>query len=420
METNACAEIVYFDDEIEVFYLDGNGDFLFVTFSDLSTQANQRTFWAEKFCRSTSIPAIGIVAKAPNWFPESSMLRAAKEIEHLLSRYGERLTYGHSMGAYAALRYGALFQASTSLAFSPQLSIDPSDTAGFDTRYASYYSSRRHGSAMKVIPSNLADHAYIFFDPLFKEDTGHVNLLNNAENVTRLKVPASGHDSIRFFVGSEFFLEVVNLARAREVAKLRQIIRTQRRLKRELRNYYLAQACIQRHPSWAQALIQDNAQRFSEEETATLLGLMADHAINIGHYTEAQSLLDEAFALTSGRHTLTLWRLSELAFRRGDRRQRVFWARRAAVTASAPSHVYVAELCIDEGLFCEARDELELALKLDPSNAQIMRTLASLYEHRGDRMAALAFLFFAATLEPSDVRLRDLYENAKRKLHTDN
>jgi hypothetical protein len=420
METRECAELVYFDDEIEAFYLNGAGDFLLVTFSDLSTQSNRRNFWAEKYCRSTSTPAIGIVAKAPNWFPESSMLRAAEATRHLLSQYRERITYGHSMGAYAALRYGALFQATTSLAFSPQLSIDPADTAGFDTRYASYYSGRRHGSAMKVVASNLATHVYIFFDPLFKEDAGHVNLLKDAGNVSLVKVPASGHDSIRFFVGAEFFSKIVNLARAREVTTLREQIKARRRFKRELRQYYLAQACIRRHPSWAQALIQDNADRFTEDETATLLGLMADHAISTGHHTEAQSLLDEAFALTSGRHSLTLWRLSELAFRRGDRRQRVFWARRAAATASAPSHVYVAELCIDEGLFREARDELELALKLHSNNAQIMRTLALLYEATGDRMAALAFSFFAAKLDPSNTQLRELYENARQKFDAGN
>src|SRR5262249_48609659 len=81
--------------------------------------------FGEDFFVKRGIDSIHIIPRANNWYQYPELLAAAEAVRRFAASYDKVITYGSSMGAYAAIRLGGEVGAEAALAISPQYSMDP-------------------------------------------------------------------------------------------------------------------------------------------------------------------------------------------------------------------------------------------------------------------------------------------------------
>ena len=101
-------------------------DVLVITF-DAYTHYNHldRHGFGQTFLLNHSIDAVHVIGSRNNWYQYPEMPEAMAAIAHIAAGYRRVITYGSSMGGYAAIRYGGVAGGQTALAISPQFSVDP-------------------------------------------------------------------------------------------------------------------------------------------------------------------------------------------------------------------------------------------------------------------------------------------------------
>ncbi|MCR0985555.1 tetratricopeptide repeat protein [Roseomonas populi] len=220
-------------EDIRAIFLPGKGDTLYVTFSEMSTRFSANRFWGDNLFLQHGLAALGIVANGPNWFPQNTMLRMLEAVSHKLHGGAHRriVTYGFSMGAYAALKYGSRLGAEVCVAFCPQISINPAEVSSFDKRFSSHFDAVRH-QGMRICAGDLARNNYIIFDPHLRQDASHARQISALGNTTSILSPLSGHHSIRMISGTGIalpFLQTFVGDEKRPALVARRILREGRR-----------------------------------------------------------------------------------------------------------------------------------------------------------------------------------------------
>ena len=120
------------------------------------------------------------------------------------------VSYGHSHGGYGALKFGSALDASLSVAFSPQWSIDPALVGSFDKRYTRCFRPEwRNGRA--ILSSDISRRGIVVYDPYDPCDASHVERLASLPRVSTVKVPFSGHETIRLLTESGFSRGLLDL-----------------------------------------------------------------------------------------------------------------------------------------------------------------------------------------------------------------
>ncbi|MBI0535303.1 hypothetical protein D9599_06945 [Roseomonas sp. KE2513] len=217
---------VFEDAEIVVRAIPGApGHPTLVTFGDYTRRPDQPGFWGASTAAALGWPAIGFVARRPNWYPAASVLAAAPLVRARLDD-AEAIGYGYSMGGYGALKYGRTLGLSAALAISPQASIAPADVPE-DTRWHVLHDPVLH-AGMRVTATDLAPRVWMVTDPRAPGDGPAASLLA-AEGV-RL-VPAYGlfHGTMALLAGRTPLAEALASLRADDPARLRRLIRARRR-----------------------------------------------------------------------------------------------------------------------------------------------------------------------------------------------
>ncbi|MGH7103581.1 MAG: tetratricopeptide repeat protein [Acetobacteraceae bacterium] len=205
----------------------------FVSFCHLLYRKPGKSFWGDGFFAKYGLGAIGFVAAKPDWFPEAEMRRAVDAIRPRLARApGQRLvSYGVSMGGFAALKYAALIGADAAIAFSPQISINPADVKHFDGRYVRFYDAARNRD-MRIRTENLAATNYVLYDNFWTVDRKHAERIAALGRVERFALPFTGHASIRSIaegrIAEPFLLGLIGGDPGR-TAELRGMVRRTRR-----------------------------------------------------------------------------------------------------------------------------------------------------------------------------------------------
>src|SRR5271168_4492658 len=98
--------------------------FVLITFGDLIMLASGLNFFAEAPTTKSEISCVGIMAKKGNWYPVESLKAAATALASIIQGYDRRITYGGSMGGYAAIKFSRLLGATEVISLCPQWSID--------------------------------------------------------------------------------------------------------------------------------------------------------------------------------------------------------------------------------------------------------------------------------------------------------
>lgn len=106
-----------------------------VTFDCYGTDPSlDRPGFGEHFLASRGVSQIAVIGAGNDWYNYPDMRDALATIRAALKDAQRIMTYGSSMGAYAAIRFAGAVDADACLALSPQYSINPAK-APFETRW---------------------------------------------------------------------------------------------------------------------------------------------------------------------------------------------------------------------------------------------------------------------------------------------
>ncbi len=106
--------------------LAGSGDRWVVTFDHYGIgHGFDRPGFGEVYFRSQAISAIHVMGRGDDWYQYADMDAALATIRAATKGATRVVTYGSSMGGYAALRFADAAGATDALALSPQYSLDP-------------------------------------------------------------------------------------------------------------------------------------------------------------------------------------------------------------------------------------------------------------------------------------------------------
>ena len=200
-------KIIYDDEHIQVIHKPGASDVLIVTFGDMLSLANGKTFFAEQPSQKRNVSALGFRAKDRNWYPETSVDAAIQIIKDILSLSEKVVVYGGSMGGFAALKFSKKLCANRVYALAPQYSIDPSVIK--DHRYNRYFNQDLNQNH-KIAAGDLCGEIYITHDPIFKMDHQHVSRIASlGYHINIVPLRFSLHGATTILASSTFFAEVV-------------------------------------------------------------------------------------------------------------------------------------------------------------------------------------------------------------------
>lgn len=175
----------------------GGGHVRVVTFESFhDDEGFDRTGFGEEFFLAHGIGAIHVLTRTNRWYQYREMPAALRAIRAALGTAQRVLTYGSSMGGYAAIRFAGALGADAVLALSPQYSIDRRRVP-FERRWLE--EQRRIGRTReRAIESNAR--VVIAYDPRFAQDRRHIDLIAAEAPVVRLPLPFGGHPVGGFLV----------------------------------------------------------------------------------------------------------------------------------------------------------------------------------------------------------------------------
>lgn len=239
-------KIVYEDENIVVVYKSGSSDFILCTFGDLMNLAEGDKIYAESAINKLDYAAIGFMAKSPNWFPADSLVKSICEVKYILRDYNDIVSYGGSMGGYAAIKYSKLLEATHTIACCPQWSIDPEECNGRVNGYEKYYKPQMLNMGIKT--DDMFGHVFILYDPCYDIDSFHFEQIKRQfDNVTGMPIAYVGHHVTAVMAGTENLRKMIESVRILDDRLLARIINDIRR-KSRIRYEYLLKDSVIKHP----------------------------------------------------------------------------------------------------------------------------------------------------------------------------
>lgn len=190
-----AGEIIFSGKDIRVVSAlqDRSGPVL-VTFQPAAVEGAEHGFtgggfgenWAVKRCA-----AVLFKSRYSHWYQSTETEDALETArQHLQGR--DIVTYGSSMGGYAAIVTSKALQARRVIALSPQYSIDPQKVP-WDTRYNVF---ARHLNFFRDDMQNLVSRdaeIYVFYDPFDLDHLHHREISRVVSNLISVRVPFAGH-----------------------------------------------------------------------------------------------------------------------------------------------------------------------------------------------------------------------------------
>ena len=218
-------------ERLEALYQPGDGDVLLITFNGMGLVANGLHSAAAQVAAKLGMPAIGIVSREKNWFPEPDMKAILPSIQTYLDRHKRRISYGFSMGGYGAVKYSRMMGVEAIVALSPQISIDP-DFVPWDPRYRSHVRDFHQGE--RIRPEDISGNLFLILDMLDECDRQHARVLSEIYASRRINAAGVGHHTHEIFLSSEVMGQLFALALAQDEQGIRRLVRARKRLLRDI------------------------------------------------------------------------------------------------------------------------------------------------------------------------------------------
>ncbi|HWI87170.1 MAG TPA: tetratricopeptide repeat protein [Sphingomonas sp.] len=190
--SECVTEILYRSPALEVRRVAaGDGSRMVVTFDSYHEPGVDRPGFGEAFFRAEGITAVHIMCHDNDWYQYPEIPSLLSVVSQASSAAERVMTYGSSMGGYAALRFAAAVGAHAALALSPQYSIDQKKMP-LETRWAS---DRRRIRFLANIerPIEQVPLMVAAFDSGFEIDAHHVARVAEDAELHQLDLPFAGH-----------------------------------------------------------------------------------------------------------------------------------------------------------------------------------------------------------------------------------
>ncbi|KAB0593917.1 tetratricopeptide repeat protein [Cupriavidus gilardii] len=401
------AQVLFENADFKITHRNTRSDLLVVAFSPMHWP-EQRTLgrhWADTVAGKVPFSWLSIDAKTAHWYCDAKWKPVANLIAEVAARYKLRVGYGHSMGAYGALKRSRDYSPCAVLAFAPQWSIEPARVGDFDVRYARVFDGRFH-QGMEIKPYDITARSWIFFDPNFSDDHEHAQRITGS-NVSYVHVTQMRHDVIRAAMGSVTLTYLVMRAVLGGVGATGEIRRIVQRGRRKT-SIYLVQlarkATSRGHAQWGFSIAARALASNSQDGAAFVCYLQA--CSGLGQSGAAQRLMEETGipSLTDGELLGAARALAELGL--GKHAAELLDKSSIADGENVRNLRIYAEVLISLGQPSQAIQLLSKAVAIAPEDphclAHLARVLMKSSSHdQHDLANAVRLLSRATTLDPS-------------------
>lgn len=291
----ATSSTVLLDDDhtrIEHFHRGGEGGTLVVTFDPILYGWHRPPFGHE-FLRKQALDVVAVRQKQENFYQPLSREAFAAAVEPVAVHYARVVSYGSSLGAYAALYYGR-DEPWTVIASSPRNSSNPQ----FGSKVWQKRVAFRHE---RFTPTRRPRcEAIILFDPHDAIDRRFMEgeVLPQFPDATVMRVPFSGHPSNQFLSEIGFIAPYVRSVLAdRPEAERPALARRANRARSATYFQVLALKCVESgHVAWAETLIARSLAMKPQSMLATrTLGLVR---LAQSDWPRAVQVLEAALAMS--------------------------------------------------------------------------------------------------------------------------
>ena len=261
------------------------GGLCFVTFGSYTNEATlERAGFAEEFLRDEGIDAIHVINRDNSWYQYREIGEALRAVRSATAPYDRVITYGSSMGGYAALRFGRLSRADTGIAISPQFSLDPRVVPFEDRWQADVARITFNERSYAPLPRQ-----YIFYDPRMALDRAHFDAFVAAGgDPIGVAIPYAGHPVGPILLETGVLKEAIRAIANASFAphELQRQVRARRRLSQH-HFFMLARRAKDRRPKLAIAFLRRAAAIQPESHIVSELAAALDRQ---GEHEEAGPL----------------------------------------------------------------------------------------------------------------------------------
>ncbi len=133
-----------------------------------------------------------------------------------VAEHAERITFGFSMGAYGAIRHAARLGARTTIACSPQWSIEPAKLKGVGQPSAKRFREDRD-VWMELNSFSTGGRLYLLYDTYDRHDARHAaKVREHIGQTVLIPMPFVGHGSVKPFANTPMMAAFLEAARAHD------------------------------------------------------------------------------------------------------------------------------------------------------------------------------------------------------------
>jgi tetratricopeptide (TPR) repeat protein len=189
--------ILFDDGELRVRHVPCGGRVCVVTFDSYNDVVTlDRAGFGENFFLGRGIDAIHVITARNGWYQHEGTRAALAVVREAVRSYTRVLTYGSSMGGYAAIRFAGHVNGDTAIALSPQYSIDPRRMP-LENRWVEAQTIRFREELEQ--PIRGVRRTVVCYDPR-SIDAVHVERIASECAIEQVRLPYAGHPATSYLV----------------------------------------------------------------------------------------------------------------------------------------------------------------------------------------------------------------------------
>ncbi|MES2815272.1 MAG: tetratricopeptide repeat protein [Pseudomonadota bacterium] len=337
-------------------------------------QGFDRPGFGEDFLRHHGVSAIHVLGGGDDWYQYPEMTEAAAAIRTATSGAERVMTYGSSMGGYAALRFADALGANAVLALSPQYSLDPS-VAPDERRWQQDAERIRWISAFNG-PLRSPARPVVVYDPK-GPDRWHGDRIGQDAPVTAIRLPFTSHPVTTYLSEAGLLSQLVFDTLNGTIDG--DAIEQQGRGRRRNSSVYLAELAQSQpasRPRTALALARRAVDAGPTSPSALLcLGQLLSR---MGRHEESLTVHKRLVEVTD-RLVNYMIPYGDALFAAGDVQGACAVAREVVATMPNVAHIqnWAGFMLWNAGFHDEAREAVKRAVQLHPSNTQYQKLLVT-------------------------------------------
>ncbi len=351
-----------------------------VTFDSYSDHRTlDRKGFGEDFFAGHGVTAIHVLSRDNDWYQHPELIEGFARIREAVQPAERVMTYGVSMGGYAALRFSQRVGAHVALALSPQYSIDPAK-APFERRWIDDAARIRFLDDLDG-PITTDAECIVVYDPT-STDRQHVERIEQDTPVVQLRAPHAGHSVAALLaeagVLGDLALDV--LKGQFDAAQFEQHLRQQRKRL----GVYLSELASRQPPHRRRTAVALARRAVAlKPDNDITQRMLADGLAAAGEHAEAIAIYESLLA-GSGRQIQHLLPFSRLLLAAGQagRAEEVAKESVQRMPELAAAHHWLAQLQAMRGDFAMALASILRAQALAPANPVYRRLALDLRARR--------------------------------------